>query len=157
MTAEQLDSREDALWQDVLALSMLLPAAIDEELHREAGLSLFEFSVLAMLSRRSDRTETMSRLAQATYSSASRMSHAASRLEERGLLERTACPTDRRSIFAHLTDAGLEKVQCSVPVHTAGIRRLVLDGLGDEDREHLARILEILLRNGGIAGDTCRA
>ncbi len=156
MTAEQLDTREDALWQDVLALSMLLPAAIDEEMRREADLSLFEFSVLAMLARREDRTDTMSAIARATNASASRLSHAASRLEERGLLTRTACPTDGRSVFAVLTDAGLEKVRCSVPVHTAGIRRLVLDGLSDDDREHLARILGLLLRDGGFTGDACR-
>ena len=157
MTAEQLDSREDALWQDVLALSMLLPAAIDEAMRREADLSLFEFSVLAMLARRDDRTDTMSSIAKATHASASRLSHAASRLEERGLLQRTACPTDGRSVYATLTDAGLEKVHCSVPVHTAGIRRLVLDGLSETDRDDLARILGLLLREGGFTGDACRA
>ncbi|MDN4472921.1 MarR family winged helix-turn-helix transcriptional regulator [Demequina zhanjiangensis] len=157
MTAEQLDTREDALWQDVLALSMLLPSAIDEEMRREADLSLFEFSMLAMLARRDDLTDTMSSLARATHSSASRLSHAATRLEERGLLARTACPTDGRSVYARLTDAGLEKVRCSVPVHTAGIRRLVLDGLTEEDRADLARILGRLLSEGGFSGDACRS
>ncbi|WP_084074955.1 MarR family winged helix-turn-helix transcriptional regulator [Demequina sp. NBRC 110052] len=155
MTTEQLDTREASLWQDLMAFSTLMPAAIEEELRRDAGLSLFEFSVLALLARSPERTETMSRVAESTHVSASRLSHAAARLEERGLIERTACPTDRRSVFAVLTDAGLEKLEVSLPIHTAGIRRVVLDALDDADRDHLARILATLLRHDRIGGEAC--
>ena len=45
-----LDEDERAAWLGLLRITALLPAALESELQRDAGLSLFEYLVMAMLS-----------------------------------------------------------------------------------------------------------
>ena len=64
-----------------------------------------------MLSEAPDRTLRMSQLAEQTTSSASRLSHAVARLEEKGWVRRDKHPTDRRGSLAVLTDDGWQAVR----------------------------------------------
>ena len=48
----------------------------------------------------------MSELADAVHQSRSRLTHTIARMEKTGLVERTTCPTDRRGVWAELTDTG---------------------------------------------------
>ena len=68
------------------------------------------YMILAMLSEAPDRTLRMSELALITGTSQSRLSHAASRLEEAGWIERRRCPTDKRGFLATLTDARIGRI-----------------------------------------------
>ena len=46
-----LDADERATWMSLTSLLIKLPAALDAQLQRDSGLSLFEYNVLACLSR----------------------------------------------------------------------------------------------------------
>jgi DNA-binding MarR family transcriptional regulator len=155
-----LDAEERAAWLSLAGVVTLLPAALDAQLQREAGLSHFEYMVLAMLSERPTRTARMSELAALSNGSLSRLSHVARRLEEQGLITRHACAEDRRATNAVLTDAGYAKVVDAAPGHVETVRRLVFDALGPTQRDQLRvigeRILDRVTSGGGCPGQSAR-
>jgi DNA-binding MarR family transcriptional regulator len=87
----------------------------------------------------------MTALAARTNATLPRLSHVVRRLEERGLVERAACPTDGRATNAHLTDAGLRKIQETAPGHVANVREHVIDPLTPEQISQLTAITDALL------------
>jgi DNA-binding MarR family transcriptional regulator len=124
-------------WVAVMGLVMTLPASLDAQLRRDAGLNLFEYHVLVELAEARGRTRVMSELATVTRGSLSRLSHAVSRLEAAGWVERRACGGAGRRTEARLTAAGWEKLQESAPGHVREARRLVVDALTAEQFEAL--------------------
>jgi DNA-binding MarR family transcriptional regulator len=149
-----LDADERAAWLKLAGMVTLLPAALDAQLQRDAGLSHFEYMVLAMLSERPSRTARMSELAALANGSLSRLSHVARRLEDQGFLERRACAEDRRATNAVLTDAGYAKVVETAPGHVATVRRLVFDALDPAQRDQLRTIGDRILERVDPGG-TC--
>jgi DNA-binding MarR family transcriptional regulator len=146
-----LDADERAAWLSLAGVMTLLPSALDAQLQRDAGLSHFEYMVLAMLSEQQSRTMRMSDLAALTNGSLSRLSHVARRLEGQGFLRREACREDGRATNAVLTDAGHAKVVATAPGHVATVRRLVFDVLTPAQRGQLRTIGDRIL--GQVAPD----
>ncbi|MDF2825989.1 MAG: MarR family transcriptional regulator [Mycobacterium sp.] len=118
---------------------------LDSQLRRDAGLMHFEYMVLAMLSEAPTRTLRMSALAAQTNSTPPRLSHVVRRLEDRGLVQRFACPEDARATNARLTDAGWSMVREAAPGHAANVRACVLDALTPEQVDQLSGIAEAIL------------
>jgi DNA-binding MarR family transcriptional regulator len=147
-----LTDEEQAAWRSVVALLIRLPAAIEAELQRDAGISQFEYLVLSGLSEAPNRTLRMSDLAAMASGSLSRLSHVVSRLEARGWVRREACPGDGRFINAVLTDEGWAKVVATAPGHVAAVRKLLVDVLSPEDLRTLGSISEHLLAEQGFKG-----
>ena len=140
MTDEErwLDAEERTAWLTLLALCSVLPGAVEGQLQRDAGLTLFDYTVLAMLSERADRTLRMSDLAGLAHGSLSRLSHVARRLETRGYLTRAPLPEDGRVTVATVTDRGVAAIRAAAPAHVRHVRRLVLDPLTREQLTQLA-------------------
>src|SRR5260370_27677675 len=107
-----------------MATFTLLPAAIDSQLQREAGMSHFEFGVMAALSRQPGRRLQLKDLAVVANGSLSRLSHVISRLERQGWVRRVR-GTKGRATNAELTDKGYRKLMEAGPHHLAGGRPLV--------------------------------
>ena len=124
-------------WVAVMALVMTLPASLDAQLRRDTGLNLFEYHVLVELGETRGGVRVMSELATRTRGSLSRLSHAVSRLEAAGWVERRACGGAGRRTEAHLTPAGRQKLEQSAPGHVREARRLVIDALSAEELEDL--------------------
>lgn len=141
-----LDDEELAAWVRVAAVLELLPGVLDSQLRRDAGLTHFEYWVLAMLSEAPQRTLRMSALAMQTSATLPRLSHVVRRLEDRGLVERAPCAEDARATNARLTPAGWEKVRETAPGHVANVRQHVVDALSREQLRQLRGITEALLR-----------
>jgi DNA-binding MarR family transcriptional regulator len=143
-----LDAEEQHAWRALAGVMTLLPAALDAQLQRDAGLTHFAYWVLAMLSEAPDRTLVMSELATASRSSLSRLSHAVTRLERQGLVARRKSSSDARVTLLQLTDAGWQTVVAAAPGHAATVRALVFDGLSRNEVVALgsvsARLLERL-------------
>ena len=93
-----------------------LSARLTTELE-EHGLSMVEFEVLMRLSRSPNHQLRMTDLAAQTSLSTSGVTRVVDRMERDGLIERRACPTDRRSSYAVVTDAGLQRVGEALPGH----------------------------------------
>ncbi|MET7520398.1 MarR family transcriptional regulator [Streptomyces sp. NPDC005480] len=141
-----LTSEEQDAWRSLAAIALRLPGALDARMQRDAGLTLFEYLVLAELSEAPDRSRRMSNLAALTNGSLSRLSHVVKRLEQRGWVRREACPEDKRATHAILTESGWAKTVASAPQHVEAARHLVIDALTTTQLRHLPgmarRILE---------------
>ena len=93
-----LDAEESQAWRALAKTLERLPAALDAQLRRDAGISHFEYQVLALLSEAPGRTLRMSELAMWAGSSLPRLSQVVARLEQRGWVRRTSDPAAARSI-----------------------------------------------------------
>ncbi|WP_199037373.1 MarR family winged helix-turn-helix transcriptional regulator [Glycomyces salinus] len=143
--APWLDDDEMTTWLGLIGVVMRLPVALDEQLRRDARMSHFEFGVLAHLEHAEDQTMRMSDLAFLSNGSLSRLSHVAKRLEDEGLIERFACPSDGRSTLARLTDGGRRRLAEAAPGHVRLVRELVFDQLDEGETAELGRIAGRLL------------
>lgn len=140
-----LDDEEIAAWVRLAAVLELLPGVLDSQLRRDAGLTHFEYYVLAMLSEAPERTLRMTALAARTNATLPRLSHVVQRLEDRGLVARFPCPEDGRATNARLTPAGWDKVRATAPGHVANVRAHVIDALTPEQVGHLRGIGDAIL------------
>jgi len=147
---EWLTDEQQAAWRPVVALLLRLPAALDAQLQRDAGITHFDYLVLSGLSEAQDRTLRMSELAAMASGSLSRLSHVVSRLEARGWVRREACPGDGRFINAVLTDEGWAKVVATAPGHVAAVRELLVATLSDEEFRQFGAIAGQVLAAQGI-------
>ncbi|GLY16482.1 MarR family transcriptional regulator [Kineosporia rhizophila] len=133
-------------WVHLSATLTALPAAIEQQLKQDTGLNFYEYSVLAALSEAPGRAMQMSTLASSALGSASRLSHAVTRLERLGWVQRRNCRTGPRSIEAVLTDAGVAKITEAAPGHVRTVRHLVVDALSDEEFDQLQHALRKILQ-----------
>jgi DNA-binding MarR family transcriptional regulator len=146
-----LKLHEWSAWLQLLSTFTLLPAALDSQLRREAGMSHFEFGVMAALSRQPKRSLQLKDLAVVANGSLSRLSHVISRLEERGWVRRTS-GTKGRATDAQLTDEGYRKLMAAGPIHFREVRRLVFDVLTPDEVKAMRRVTSRINVNllGGI-------
>ncbi len=145
METRWLAEDERAAWLRLLAVVELLPGVLDAQLRAEAGLTHFEYFVLAMLSESPERTLRMTSLAQRTNATLPRLSHVVHRLEERGLVERFPCPEDGRATNARLSAEGWDAVVAAAPGHVETVRHHVIDVLTRPQLEQLRGIGDALL------------
>jgi DNA-binding MarR family transcriptional regulator len=135
-----LDAEEREVWMSVVSLLIKLPAALDAQLQRDAGLSHFEYNVLAGLSDAPGHALRMSVLAAHAEGSLPRLSQVVARLERRGLIRRSPDPEDGRYTLAVLTDAGLDALVAAAPGHVETVRNLVFDPLTKAKTRQLREI-----------------
>ena len=147
---EWLTDEQQAAWRPFIALLLRLPAALDAQLQRDAGITNFDYLVLSGLSESPSRTLRMSELAAIANSSLSRLSHVVSRLEARGWVRREPCPGDGRFINAVLTDDGWRKVLATAPGHVTAVRELLLAPLTEQEFKQLGAISAKVLAAQGI-------
>ncbi len=140
-----LGSTESQTWLNLAQLLMLLPTALDRQLREDSGIPHAYYLILVTLSAQPERAIRMTRLAHLTGTTATRLSHAVARLEQRGWVTRHACSTDKRGQIAELTDAGMAFLQAAAPGHVGEVRRLIFDQLADADIARLRDITAKLL------------
>jgi DNA-binding MarR family transcriptional regulator len=140
-------------WASLATVLEWLPAALDAQLLRDAGLTHFEYGVMYALAHAPDSTLRMSVLAGYANSTLSRLSRAASRLEKRGWMRREPDPADGRYTLAILTAQGTAKVGQASPGHVETVTRLVLEPLTAAQlrqlREISRRIQRAIREEGG--------
>lgn len=153
-----LDAKEQAAWRLLVSVITRLPAALDTQTQRDSDLTHFEYFTLALLSEAPDRRAQLSALAESVNASLSRLSHVVTRLTKRGWVYREPIPGSRGS-YAVLTDSGYEKVVEAAPAHVETVRRLVFDGLDDDQLRALTELGKVLVAqlDKGLAEGTGRA
>ena len=140
-----LDETEQHAWRRLAAVLLKLPSELERQLQRDAGMSHFEYWVIALLSEAPARTLRLSQLAAQANASLSRLSHVVTRLEERGWVTRQPCPDDARATLAVLTETGWRQVVAAAPGHVETVRRLVFEALDRDDVGELARLCDAVL------------
>ena len=149
-----LDDDEQQVWRRLIGVVLTLPAALEQQLQRDAGISHFEYWVMALLSEAPERRMKLSQLAATANASLSRLSHVITRLQRRGWVSREPCPEDARATYAVLTDAGWDKVVATAPGHVERVRSIVFDGLDRATAAELARACDAILGHMQTAGRT---
>ncbi|GIJ47201.1 hypothetical protein Val02_40870 [Virgisporangium aliadipatigenens] len=118
-------------------------------------LVMAEFEVLLRLSRSPGGRLRMSDLAAQTSLTTSGITRLIDRLERGGLVERTACPSDRRGLFAQITDLGRARLTDVLPEHLGLIDTWLIDLLEPAELEGFLGALRKIrdaVRPGAAAG-----
>jgi DNA-binding MarR family transcriptional regulator len=142
-----LDADEQKAWRAWLYSAQLLMDRLDRELTHETGISHAYYEILVALSETPGRKLRMSELADRLLSSRSRLSHAVSRLEERGWVVRELCQDDGRGQLAVLTDNGFAALEAAAPIHVESVRTHLFDQLSPAQVEAMRDFGETLLRH----------
>jgi DNA-binding MarR family transcriptional regulator len=140
-----LSDEQQQAWRRFVQVLIKMPAALEAQLQRDAGLTHMGYMVLSTLSERDDRRLAMSRLAKLASASLSRLSHVVARLEAQGWVRRERDSEDGRVQIAVLTDAGYAKVVDSAPGHAEAVQQLLFDRLTPAQMRQLARLADALL------------
>jgi DNA-binding MarR family transcriptional regulator len=117
---------------------------LERELLRECELAPQWFEVLMRLLRTPGHRLRMSELAAQTTLSASGLTRVVDRLEALGLVAREACPTDRRSAYAALTEEGEARIAAALPIHVAELEAVFDELYSPAELETLTDLLRRL-------------
>ncbi|MFI9582323.1 MarR family winged helix-turn-helix transcriptional regulator [Streptomyces sp. NPDC052236] len=126
-----LTDDEQCAWRTYLDVTRLLTYQLEKDL-QPFGLTLNDYEILVNLSESADRRMRMSDLAAATLQSKSRLSHQITRMESAGFVRRENCESDRRGLYAVLTEQGAETMRKVAPHHVVSVRKHFIDMLSPE-------------------------
>jgi DNA-binding MarR family transcriptional regulator len=142
-------------WARLLHAHASTTRALSGSLLAEHGLTLNDYEALLRLSRADDGRMRRVDLADELLLTASGVTRLLDGLEAAGYVERAACATDRRVVYAVITGAGREKLDGASESHLAEIRALFDERFS---REELARLADLLGRLPGAEnaeGEDC--
>ncbi|MFC5719789.1 MarR family winged helix-turn-helix transcriptional regulator [Streptomyces gamaensis] len=134
-------------WCALSALHGRIEAHIERALQTGHGLSVREFSVMDVLSRQHDGEGghlRMNEVADAVVLSQSATTRLVDRLEDRGLLTRYLCLTDRRGIYTDVTEAGLALLGEARPTHDSALREALQEAARRPELAPLVSAVESL-------------
>ncbi|MER6999574.1 MarR family transcriptional regulator [Streptomyces sp. NPDC000410] len=126
-----LSDAEQCAWRTYLDVNRLLTYQMEKDL-QPFGLTNNDYEILVNLSESAELRMRMSDLAAATLQSKSRLSHQITRMENAGLVRRENCESDRRGLYAVLTDHGLETMRKVAPHHVESVRQHFIDLLSSD-------------------------
>ncbi|MDN3014959.1 MarR family transcriptional regulator [Paenibacillus sp. BSR1-1] len=110
------------------------------------GLNPTEFAVLELLYHKGD--QPMQQIGGKILLASGSITYVVDKLEQKGLLKRIACPTDRRVTYAQITDEGKKFIQDIFPEHAQQIDKLMSSLSGEEKLQ----AIELLKKLGIPAG-----
>jgi MarR family transcriptional regulator, 2-MHQ and catechol-resistance regulon repressor len=102
-------------------------------------ISITEFSVLEVLYLKGK--QTIQQIGHSILISSGSMTYVIDKLEEKGLLNRNACPDDRRAIHVTLTDKGMDMMDKIIPKHQELIDSM-FGFLNNDETETIVRLLK---------------
>jgi DNA-binding MarR family transcriptional regulator len=137
-----LDAGQQRAWRAYIMGTTLLLDRLDRDLRQAWDISLTEYEILVRLSEQPDRSLRMALIADALCHSRSRITHTIARMEEAGLVERTAAQGDRRGVIAVMTDEGHALLVKAAPTHVAGVREHLVDLASRGDFDAVGRVFD---------------
>jgi DNA-binding MarR family transcriptional regulator len=146
--------RQLEAWVRLLRAHAALTRELSADLVAGHGLTINDYEVLLHLQREPEKMLRRVDLAERVLLTASGITRLLEGLENAGLVERAACATDRRVVYAKLTEAGEQKLREASGTHLAGIHELFTSRF---DEDELAALSSLLGRLPGAAadGDDC--
>jgi MarR family transcriptional regulator, 2-MHQ and catechol-resistance regulon repressor len=112
--------------------------------YAEHDLAPAEFEVLVRIARTPGQALRMSDLAAQTLLTTSGITRVVDRLERDHLVERRACPTDRRGSLAAITAVGLGRLDAVLPGHLELVDKWFISQLSQDELDSLMRSLRII-------------
>jgi len=126
-------------WRAYIEGSARLVDALEHDLKTRHGLALAEYEILVRLSEAPQRRLRMAELAASAIQSRSRLTHTVARMESKGLVSRAECPSDKRGVYAALTEAGFATLTRAAADHVSAVRELFVDVIDPDDFVALGR------------------
>ena len=142
-------------WVALLRAYAATTRALSAELVADHGLTINDYEALLRLARAEDQRMRRVDLASALLLTASGVTRLLDGLENAGLVERATCASDRRVVYAVLTEAGRAKLAEASESHLAAVRGLFEERFTDEDVAQLADLLGRLPGAEGKADEDC--
>lgn len=139
-----LTKDQQKVWRTYLLGSATLMDRLDSDL-RQFDIDLPEYEILVNLEEAPEWRIRMSELASAVHQSRSRLTHTITRMETDGLVRRVTCPTDRRGVWAELTEQGMELLRTVAPTHVQAVRRNFVEAIDPADYAALGRAFRAVL------------
>ncbi|MBP3966599.1 MarR family winged helix-turn-helix transcriptional regulator [Paenibacillus lignilyticus] len=114
---------------------------------RKHGLNPTEFGVLELLYHKGE--QPLQQIGEKILMTSGNITYVIDKLVAKGLAHRKACPTDRRVIYAEITEQGIQFLDDVFPSHREVISNAV-SGLSSEEQKQAIQLLKKL----GIAAQT---
>jgi DNA-binding MarR family transcriptional regulator len=124
-----LEPEQWQLWHTWMQAHRLLSRELDRDLQREYGISKAEFSVLVTLHQSPGGELRVGELAEALDWDKSRVAHQLTRMENRGLINRTDSESNGRRVGVSLTPEGRSAAENAILGHGENIRRYFFEAL----------------------------
>ena len=140
MATEVVTDKLEA-WRLFLRSHSTITRRLDADLIAAHGLTLRDYEVLLYLSRAPASRMRPSDLTEMVILTRSGVTRLLAGLEEAGLVRREACPSDRRVIYATLTEEGHAKLGEARPTHLQGVHDLFTERFDEEELDTLRRLL----------------
>ncbi len=105
------------------------------DLLNEHGLTINDYEALLHLSRADEGRMRRVDLAENLLLTASGVTRLLDGLEAQGLVERAACSSDRRVVYAVITAEGLERLRAASDSHIAAVIRALFEERGSRTEE----------------------
>ena len=122
-----LTEDEQRVYREFSTMSRELFNHFDCDLKNEVGVPRTYYEILFVLGRAPENRLRLTDLATGTRSAPSRISHAVSRLERDGLIQRRANPADGRGWTVELTALGVETLKAAAIRHAQSVRTYLFD------------------------------
>ena len=132
-------------WHGLLAVQGALVRDLEARLEAAEHLSLWDLKALRALAAAEDECRRMTDLARAIGYTPSGLTRLVERLERAGLVTRTACSADGRSMIAGLTAEGRARMRRAERTHRQHVRERLQERFSDEELAQLTTLLERLL------------
>ncbi|MDR9450654.1 MAG: MarR family transcriptional regulator [Acidimicrobiia bacterium] len=139
LSPEQLEA-----WRLFLEAHASVTRILERELMNERQLPLTWYDVLVRLEEAGGSLR-MHELADRLLLSRSATTRFVERIEKRDLIDRRACPEDRRGTHVVLTESGREVLRNAAPVHLSGVEEHFVGRLTNADTQALTRALKKLV------------
>jgi DNA-binding MarR family transcriptional regulator len=143
MTVNWLTAAEQTAWRNFVNTMPDLDAAFEADVAAH-GITMADYTVLVFLSEAENHRLRMCDLATSLRLSPSGLTRRLDGMVKAGWVDRSACESDRRVMYAHLTPAGLEKVSAAAPDHVDSVRRHFFDPLGPNGVQQLSDLFSVI-------------
>jgi DNA-binding MarR family transcriptional regulator len=142
-------------WVKLLRGHASATRAMSAELLADHGLTINDYEVLLLLSHADNGLMRRVDLAEELLLTASGVTRLLDGLERAGWVERATCESDRRVVYATLTEAGRGKLQEASASHLAAVRDYFERRYSQEELTHLAELLGRLPGAGDADTGAC--
>ena len=128
------------VWRAFHTMRRQLDLVLDRRLQQDAGISGPDFEILLTLFEAPHNRLRSRELGESMGWEKSRLSHQVTRMEARGLVERTECDIDARGTWIGITALGRRTTLGAMRDHAVAVRRLFFDVLTDEEQATLKEV-----------------
>ena len=138
--------------QQSLKLFVVLSKAyktLNERVNRfvqKEGLNPTEFAVLELLYHKGD--QPLQQIGEKILIASGSITYVVDKLEQKGLMRRIACPSDRRVTFGQISEAGIAFMDQFFPEHAKRLHEL-MSAVSDEEKEIAIKVMKQIGKTSG--------